>query len=129
MRRHRRWIEIVVRVSALLTAVAWALSAPQFGRIGAGLLLCAASVVSVRPVRPRRVWRPLLLVVYLVLAGTAAIILARALPFAGPVLLAWAGIASVPILVWALMHPAVRQTITGWRGASLVGLASRTAPR
>jgi hypothetical protein len=114
MKRHRRWIEIVVRVSALLSAVAWALSAPQFGRIGAGLLLCAASVVSVRPVRPRRVWRPLVFVVYLVLAGTASIILARALPFAGPVLLAWAGVALVPAVVWVCMQPAVRQAIGGW---------------
>jgi hypothetical protein len=97
-------LEVMVRVSALLSAVACALSAPQFGRIGAGLLLCAASVVSVRPVRPRQVWRPLVLVVYLVLAGTAAIIIARALPFAGPVLLVWAGVAAVPIGAWVCSH-------------------------
>jgi hypothetical protein len=114
MKRYRQWLEIVVRVSALLSAVAWALSAPQFGRVGAGLLLCAASVVSVRPVRPRRVWRPVVLVLYFVLAGTAAIILARALPFVGPVLLVWAGVALVPTVVWVCMHPAVRQALAGW---------------
>lgn len=129
MKRHRRWLELVVRVSALLSAVAWALSAPQFGRVGAVLLLCAASVVSVRPVRPRGVWRPLIAVVYLVLAGTTAIILARAWPFAGPVLVIWAGIAAMPMLLWVLMHPTVRQAFAGWRGASLVRLAFWTAPR
>ena len=104
MNRHRRWLELVVRVSALLSAVAWALSAPQFGRVGAVLLLCAASVVSVRPVRPRRAWRPLIAVVYLVLAGTMGIVVARAWPFAGPVLAVWAGVAAVPSIAWVCSH-------------------------
>jgi hypothetical protein len=123
MKRYRRWLEVVVRVSALLSAVASALSAPQFGRIGAGLLLCAASVVSVRPVRPRRVWRPLVLVVYLVLAGTAAIIVARALPFVGPMLAVWGGVAAVPIVAWAGSHFLLLRSpfvfMFGWRARRL----------
>ena len=104
MKRHRRWFELVVRVGALLSAVAWALKSPHFASIGPVLLLCAASVASAHPVRPGRAPRWLAVVVYLGLAGLMGIVVVRAWPFAGTVLAVWAGVAAVPTLAWIYLN-------------------------
>ena len=106
MSLNRRSLTMMVKVAALISALAWATESARLASAAAITSLLALTTMSLRnrPAIPRS---GLTLILSLVIALVAAVIVGRAWTFVPAVLAVWAGAAALAVLVWLARRPAL----------------------
>ena len=107
MRRTRRSLTLLLKVTALMSAVAWTAARHELATAGTVTVLVALSILSLRP-RPRLRRSRAAVIASLVLALGMAVTVARAWMFVPAILAVWAGLAALAALAWMCTQPRVR---------------------
>ena len=114
MRHPGRRLTVVMKVSALVTALMWLTKPRGLAGMIAAILLLAVSLLGLRRRRPRLPRSSAGLVASVTFAVGLALIVTRAGPYVPAVMAVWTGLAAVAALVWLCANPGARQSLFAW---------------